>query len=208
MRCDFPAVVIGAVLLLSVGSPLHSAEEGFGGRMIEVRELHDAGAEGDKEAVVECIALLQGILKKEPDNQLARVYLGSAMTLRSRDLAPGPGKLEALVEGGELMDAAVNADSTNARVRLVRAINNLKLPAIFGRRERAYDDFAFLLRQVRSDKHNLNVPEQQAIYFFGGEALRMQRQKEAAVKAWQTGIALDDQSDLAKQMRAALKKAE
>jgi len=207
MRCDSPAVVIGAVFLLSIGSTTKAAEEGFGGRMVEVRELHDAGAEGDKEAVIECVALLEGILKKEPDNQLARVYLGSAMTLRSRDMAPGPGKLEALVKGGELMDAAVNADSTNARVRLVRGINNLKLPAIFGRRDRAYTDFAFLLRQVQSDKHNLNVPELQAIYYFGGEALRMQKHKKAAIEAWKTGIALDAESDLAKQMQASLKKA-
>lgn len=201
------SIVLSPMLLLQ---PLQaedpSAEYGFEGPMAEIVTLHDRGAEGDKQAVRDCVAKLEKMVKSEPDNQLARVYLGSALTLLSRDLLPGPGKLEALKRGGQLMDAAVAAEPANLRVRLVRAINNLKLPRIFGRRKMAYDDFALLVRAARGGQSGLSEPELQAIYFFGGEALKAQRQKKEAVLVWNEGIALDKSSELAGRMRDALGK--
>lgn len=201
--------LVGISILLSqiLGTlPLCAADNGFDGPMAEIVALHDKGAEGDKQAVRDCVAQLEKMVKAEPDNQLARVYLGSALTLLSRDLAPGPGKLDALKRGGQLMDQAVAAEPGNLRVRLVRAINNLKLPRIFGRRSMAYDDFALLLRAARGGKSGLSDPELQAIYFFGGEALKAQRQKTEAVLVWNEGIAVDESSELAGRMRTAIKK--
>jgi hypothetical protein len=63
---------------------------------IEIMKLYQRGLVGDKQAVTDCITMLEALLKNEPTNQLARVYLGSAYTLRSRDLNLGPEKLLAL----------------------------------------------------------------------------------------------------------------
>ena len=65
----------------------------------EIRALYKRGLAGDKYAVEQCIVKLEKAVATEPDNQIARVYLGSAYTLRSRDLWFGPRKLEALKRG-------------------------------------------------------------------------------------------------------------
>src|SRR4051812_22062684 len=75
----------------------------------EIQELYQRGLRGDANAVNQCIAKLEGVSQREPSNQLARVYLGSAYTLRSRDLAIGPKKLGALKRGLAVMDEAVAA---------------------------------------------------------------------------------------------------
>ncbi len=77
-------------------------------------DLYARGLAGNRQAVIECIAKLEEILAAAPDNQLARVYLGSAYTLRSRDLGFGKAKLDALRKGLALMDAAATAAPDNA----------------------------------------------------------------------------------------------
>jgi hypothetical protein len=113
----------------------------------EIQDLYRRGLRGDKEAVEQCIAKLEGILRTEPQNQLARVYLGSAYTLRSRDLGFGPKKLQALKHGLAVMDQAVGAAPDEPKVRLARALTTSALPAIFGRRSESRNDFE-LLRQM------------------------------------------------------------
>ncbi len=200
MRVTSCLIVVG--FLLVYGSEWGRAG-GFDGEMGKIRALHDAGAGGDKQAVRDCVARLERMLETEPNDQLARVYLGSALTLLSRDLPPGPAKLDTLVRGGTLMDEAVAAEPGNLRVRLVRAVNSFELPPIFGRRETAYQDFALLLRAARGKKSVLSPEELQAIFFFSGQALKAQRRGEEAVTAWHEGIALDRSSDLAREMRKA-----
>ena len=91
--------------LLALLSPLPAAPN----EQKEIQELYRAGLGGDQAAVEQCIEKLEAVLKDQPNNQLARVYLGSAYTLRSRDLGFGPKKLEALKRGLAIMDEAVAA---------------------------------------------------------------------------------------------------
>ena len=62
----------------------------------QIAQLYVRGLAGDKQAVIDCITALESRLAVAPNDQLARVYLGSAWTLRSRDLPISPGKLSAL----------------------------------------------------------------------------------------------------------------
>lgn len=110
----------------------------------EIQALYRRGLAGDKAAVEECITKLEAVLKMEPANQLARVYLGSAYTLRSRDLGIGPRKLTALKDGLALMDSAVANAPDSPKVRLVRALTTESLPRFFGRRAESRQDFALL----------------------------------------------------------------
>ena len=77
---------------------------------------------------------------------MARVYLGSAYTLRSRDMSFGPAKLSTLNRGLATMDTAVAAAPENPRVRLVRALTTDSLPFFLGRRKSSRDDFEWLAR--------------------------------------------------------------
>src|SRR6476659_10636498 len=51
-----------------------------------IAALYARGLAGDKQAVNDCITALESRLAQAPNDQLARVYLGSSWTLRSRDL--------------------------------------------------------------------------------------------------------------------------
>lgn len=110
----------------------------------EIVGLYRRGLGGDKTAVEQCIAKLEAVLTNQSSNQLARVYLGSAYTLRSRDLDFGPKKLEALKHGLAVMDEAVTAAPDEPKVRLVRALTTSSLPAFFGRRASSRQDFELL----------------------------------------------------------------
>ncbi len=110
----------------------------------QIGALYRRAVAGDKAAVEECIASLEAAVKREPENQLARVYLGSAYTLRSRDMSFGSAKLATLRQGLTTMDNAVAAAPKEPRVRLVRALTTDSLPFFLGRKQSARDDFKLL----------------------------------------------------------------
>lgn len=78
-----------------------------------VAALYARGLAGNAQAVIDCIAALEKRLANAPNDQLARAYLGSAYTLRSRDLGLGKAKLDTLRKGLALMDEAVAAAPGN-----------------------------------------------------------------------------------------------
>ena len=114
----------------------------------EIARLYKDAVGGDKAAVESCINALEAAVKTEPRNQLARVYLGSAYTLRSRDMSFGPAKLATLRQGLATMDDAVAAAPDNPRVRLVRALTTDSLPFFFGRKKSSRDDFDWLQQKA------------------------------------------------------------
>ena len=131
------------VFLLAGGSLLAAPNEEK-----EIQELYARGLKGEKSAVEECIAKLEAVLQRQPKNQLARVYLGSAYTLRSRDLGFGPKKLSALKQGLRVMDEAVAAAPDEPKVRLARALTTSALPGIFGRKGESRRDFDLLAKEA------------------------------------------------------------
>ena len=130
----------------------------------EVAELYRRGVSGDVAAVEECIEKLEAIVTNQPNNQLARVYLGSSYTLRSRDLGFGPKKLEALKRGLAMMDEAVAAAPEEPKVRLVRALTTSSLPAIFGRRASSRKDFALLSEMAQRAPTKFEAGDLQIIH--------------------------------------------
>src|SRR5205085_403749 len=113
--------------------------------------LYARGLAGDPQAVIECITELEKVLAATPNDELARVYLGSAYTLRSRDLGFGGAKLETLRKGIALMDEAATAAPGDARVQLTRAVTNEALPIFLGRRKIARTQLDELLVMVEKD---------------------------------------------------------
>jgi hypothetical protein len=129
-----PLLFLAALLLATASSAVPNEQN-------EIQELYRRGLGGDKVAVTRCIDKLEATLVAEPKNQLARVYLGSAYTLRSRDLVFGPKKLQALRHGLALMDEAVAAEPDAPKIRLARALTTSSVPAFFGRRAQSRSDF-------------------------------------------------------------------
>ncbi len=175
----------------------------------QVEARHRKAVAGDTEETKKLTADLEKWTKEQPQNHLLQAYLGSVYTLDSRDAWPGPSKLTYLRTGGQYLDAAVAADPNNPAVRFVRAIDFFELPAIFGKRQTARDDFELLVKQVDGEvktPYTLNTETAQAIYYYAGLSLKQQGQAPAAKDVWQRGLKLNPTSDLGIKIQAELGK--
>ena len=169
-----------------------------------VHQVYQRGLAGDKRAVDECITKLELRLRTEPGNQLARVYLGSAYTLRSRDLGFGPRKITALRHGLALMDEAVAAASNDAHARLLRALTTQALPSLLGRRKSAQDDFETLVAMLAKTPDTLNASDQQTVYYYAGVAARESGGVARARELWKDAARHPVASELTAKVNAAL----
>ena len=166
--------------------------------------LYARGLAGDQQAVIDCIATLEQVLATTPDNQLARVYLGSAYTLRSRDLGFGKAKLDALRKGIALMDAAAAAAPGNASVQLTRAVTNEALPIFLGRRPVARQQLDALVAQVEKNPEKLKPADRQLLYLNAGEAAKHAGNTERAAELWRRGAAIKADPKLTQEIKTAL----
>jgi hypothetical protein len=175
----------------------------------QVQARQEKAVNGDTKETKALTTDLEKWVDEQPTNYLLQAYLGSVYTLDSRDAWPGPGKLTFLRKGGQWLDGAVASAPDNPAVRFVRAIDYFELPAIFGKRQTARDDFQILLKQVDGETKTpyvLNTETQQAIYLYAGQSFYQMSQYPQAKDAWQRGWALDPKSDLAAKISAELVK--
>jgi len=173
----------------------------------QVQKRHLKAIAGDTEETKSLTTDLEKWTKEQPNNHLLQAYLGSVYTLDSRDAWIGPGKLTFLKNGGKELDAAVAADPNNPAVRFVRAMDYFELPAIFGKRQTAREDFQILRQQIEGflpNAYRLNVDTRQGIYYYAGFCDKQLSRPEDAKEDWERGLKLDPNSDLGVKIRAAL----
>jgi hypothetical protein len=193
-----PVALLGAALVAPSALP-HSTPADSA-----IADLYRRGLRGDEQAVVDCISALEAKLAIQPNDQLARVYLGSAWTLRSRDLPIGPSKLSALRRGVTLMDEAAAAAPNNADVLLLRAVTNEALPVFLGQRKVARAQLDELLARLEKGSAKLKPADQQLLYLNAGEAAQRAGDKKRARALWQRGAALKADAKLTQEITAAL----
>lgn len=194
-----PHLALLAVALLLLSGSLSPASE-----QKEISELYRRGLAGDKAAVEQCIGKLEKVLQLQPQNQLARVYLGSAYTLRSRDLGYGPRKLQTLRQGLAVMDEAVATAPENPKVRLARALTTSALPPIFGRGSTTRKDFLLLADAARRSPDNLEAGDLQVIYYEAGRAANAAGDRTRARELWQQGLQHPADAVLTQKLHTAL----
>lgn len=195
--------LFSAILFLSALLPLRAAND-----EAVVARLYARGLAGDALAVVECIAALENVLATQPGNQLARVYLGSAKTLRSRDLPFGMAKWSTLRRGIALMDEAAAAAPNDAKVLLLRAVTNAAFPAILGRRQLARQALDELVELVEKDPAKLSPADRQLLYLNAGQAAKDAGDSIRARELWKRGAALNGDRKLSAENRTALEELE
>ena len=195
-----PVALLGAALV-APGVVLHATPADSA-----IADLYGRGLRGDEQAVVDCISALEAKLAIQPADQLARVYLGSAWTLRSRDLPIGPDKLSALRRGISLMDEAAAAAPDNAHVLLLRAVTNEALPVFLGQRRAAHAQLDELLARLEKGSAKLKPADQQLLYLNAGEAAKRAGDKERARELWKRGLTITADEKLTAEIRAAMEK--
>ncbi|MGI9089448.1 MAG: hypothetical protein ACR2HH_17185 [Chthoniobacterales bacterium] len=166
--------VLASVILLASSVAFAASDEK------EIGELYRRGLAGDKVAVVECIDRLEATMQAQPGNQVARVYLGSAYTLRSRDLGIGLEKIRVLKRGLTTMDEAVAAAPNEPKVLLVRALTNSALPAFLGQAASSRRDFARLAEIAENAPSKFQEGDLQVIYFQAGFAAKTRGDRAGA----------------------------
>ncbi|HEY1582635.1 MAG TPA: hypothetical protein VGF73_06015 [Chthoniobacterales bacterium] len=171
-----------------------------------IAALYRRGLAGDPQAVQDCIAALEQRLSASPNDQLARVYLGSAYTLRSRDLGFGKAKLGALRKGIALMDAAAAAAPNDAHVALTRAVTTEALPFFLGRRQAAREQLFALVAMIEKDPARLPPDDRQLLYLNAGEAAARAGDKRRARELWERGLTIGGDARLDAEIRAALRR--
>ncbi len=129
-------------------------------------QWHNICLNGEADQIDAQISRYQARLKINPNDQLARVYMGSACALRAKASFWVLTKLKYLKRGQKLMDEAVEKAPKQPRVRLIRAIGSYKVPKNFGRRKIAVADFEKLIPIVTDGPSNLSDNERQVILYY------------------------------------------
>lgn len=196
------AISLGAAALLSVAMAAAAAPEHR-----EIEELYRKGLMGDKASVEQCIAKLEEGLRLQPQNQLGRVYLGSAYTLRSRDLGFGPKKLQTLRQGLRVMDEAVANAPEDPKVRLGRALTTSALPGLFGRAGESRNDFLQLAELAKTAPAKFDATDLQIVYYNAGLAAKANGDAARAAELWREGLRHGSDAALKQKIEAELAKA-
>lgn len=177
--------VLGAAVALFCSSSINGSAAN---ERQEIAHLYKQAVAGDKAAVEDCIARLEAVIGRESHNQLARVYLGSAYTVRSRDLPFGSEKLKTLKNGLAIMDDAVGAAPNDGHVRLVRALTTDSLPFFLGRRQATRDDFAALITLATKNPGHFSDDDLQTIYFSAGNRASADGDSARAINLWREAL--------------------
>ena len=172
----------------------------------EVEELYRRGLMGDKQAVEQCISKLEEGLRAQPKNELARVYLGSAYTLRSRDLGIGPKKLQTLRHGLRVMDEAVANAPDDPKVRLGRALTTQALPGIFGRADESRKDFLQLAEMAKTTPAKFSASDLQIVFYNAGLAAKANGNTARAEELWREGLRHGSDATLREKIETELAK--
>jgi hypothetical protein len=173
----------------------------------EIEDLYRKGLMGDKEAVEQCIAKLEEGLRSQPKNELGRVYLGSAYTLRSRDLGFGPKKLQVLRQGLRVMDEAVANAPNDPKVRLGRALTTSALPGIFGRSTESRNDFLQLADLAGTAPEKFTSSDLQITFYNAGLAAKANGNHARATDLWREGLRHGSDAALKQKIEAELARA-
>jgi hypothetical protein len=167
----------------------------FADRSKDYQEWHEKSRSSKDTGTIDYyIGEYQKRINADPKDQLAKVYLGSAYTLRSAESFWGPKKLEYLKKGGKLMDDAVAAAPKDPRVRFIRATNAYQVPKRFKRRDIAVMDFTMLLPIAEKGGHGLTIRERQAMLFYAWKTFQEEGQATLAERAKKACHQLDPKS--------------
>jgi len=140
LNCNNILVILVLFVFGLNSSFVHSSEFDNELALKKAIALHENGVNGVNGAAESATEILLDIIKSNPKNSLATVYLGSAYTLIARDADNVVNKVRYSNRGIRYLDLALEISPENFYVRLIRAKVNSSLPKMFHRHEKATED--------------------------------------------------------------------
>jgi tetratricopeptide (TPR) repeat protein len=175
--------------------------------LFEIADLcHDEGVHDNKEAVKRAEKFLRDLLKLDATNAPALALLGSTYTMKGRDAFWPTTQISLVKQGNKFMDDAVQLAPDHARVRLIRGLNNVHMPGWLGREKVALDDLTWLWKRIATAPAEFTEKQRQEVALQYGIALRKAKRTPEAVAAWKAGIAMNERTRYAAEMRKHLEK--
>ena len=218
----FRFVLLSAFALASAA--LGAASPGFAARFGELQKqlaaqptnsallfqladlCHDEGVNNNKDAVKLAEKYLRELLRLDSSNAPALALLGSTYTMKGRD-AFWPGTQISLVkEGNKMMDEAARLAPENFEVRIMRGLNNVRMPGFLKREEIARADLAWLWAKLQAQPNDHPDDLRQRVAHWYGVALKKARQTAEARAVWQTGLAINPRSSPGREIQKQLDK--
>lgn len=135
-----------AALPVSAQEASHDASGQPPEDMAKAIRLHNAGRQGDQEALKQANGLLKMMVKNEPKNALANAYFGSTYAVMGRDAESLVNKIRYVNRGLRYLDEALHLAPDDFVVRFIRANVNSSLPEMFSRADKATEDMLVLHR--------------------------------------------------------------
>lgn len=127
---------------------------------------HNHCLNADTDTIDIQIKKFESQLAKNPHDNLARAYLGSAYALRAKYSTWWLTKLKYLNKGKATMNAAIAAAPNDPRVRMVRAVAFYKVPKRFDLRPTSISDFKKVTPIALKTPSPLAVNERQAVLYY------------------------------------------
>lgn len=120
--------------------------------LAEVKELHQQGVSGNKEAVEKAYRILKKICDLNIQNNLVEAYYGSILALLGRDAVDPLERLEKVRLGLKFLDNAAANEPDNIEIRILRGYVCIRLPEIFFHRTTtAVEDFTYIISRYEND---------------------------------------------------------
>ncbi len=160
-----------------LGEPLSEEDQAYA-YFLMAAYRHDPSAREKAEALYEGLNTADSL-----------AFLGSLEMLKARDLEGGLFQLfkrkRWVQKGIEKIDAAADTYPDNLKVRIVRAISYLGLPALFGKFEEGFADINRILREMEAG--TVSVPEEEpffrdraSLYYYAGRYYLRKGEKKKA----------------------------
>jgi tetratricopeptide (TPR) repeat protein len=168
---------VGAAIESKQSKNLSEEDQAYADFLLAVYR-HDSDARGKAEVLYERL--------NTPES---KAFLGSIEMLKARDYQGGVFQLfkrKKLVQTGiGELDTAAEAHPENPKVRIVRAISYLGLPAFFGKFEEGLADIEKVLRWIKEEK--VSVPAEEtffrdraSLYYYAGRYYLRKGEKKKA----------------------------
>lgn len=134
------------------------------------KNWHDVCLKGEIDAIQTQIQKFETRIHADPNDNLARAYLGSSYALKAKASKWPPTKLKSLKLAKQLLETAVKNDPKNNRVRMVRSIAYYKVPERFDCRATSIADFEILYNNIKNKSSGMAPNEQQATLYYASLA--------------------------------------
>lgn len=189
-----------------------SSEKEDTATLMEIGKLyfHIGNLSKDRESIGKAVDIFNKVLKKEPENAEIRAYLGSSYTIKARDfplkwianITPlGFVRIYYTKKGTNSMDEAVEMDSLNPAIRLIRGIACVNMPKFFSQFDKGIRDFELLLSWIMNpyvNKKYLGMLTDKdftaIVYYHTAEAYLIKDEKEKADALFKMAASMNSDS--------------